>query len=86
MTVNMTINSVDISLVDVIKNIVKASSPKATVSVDELYPIETDNAKEKRIAQIKSLCGGLSQYANPTLIEKEKDAWAMAMKEKYAVR
>ena len=86
MTVNMTINSVDISLVDVIKNLIKTHSPKATVSVDELYPNEIDNAKAERIAQIKALCGGLSQYANPSLAEKEKDAWAMAMKEKYAVR
>ncbi|MBR4373490.1 MAG: hypothetical protein IKO57_06545 [Treponema sp.] len=86
MTVNMTINSVDVSLVDVIKSIIKTRSPKATVSVDELYPSDTDNAKEERVAQIKALCGGLSQYANPELVEKEKNAWAMAMKEKYAVR
>ena len=54
-----------------------------------IYPqqlISTDNAEEERIAKIKSLCGGLSKYANPDLIEKEKDAWGIAMKEKYAIR
>ena len=86
MIVNMTINSIDMSLVNAIKDLIKIRSPKATFTISELCQGETDNAEEERIAKIKSLCGGLSKYANPDLREKEKDAWGIAMKEKYAVR
>jgi len=32
---------------------------------------------------VKSMKGFLREYANPALIEKEKDAWGIAVKEKY---
>lgn len=48
--------------------------------------IDRVSAEKARIAEIKALCGGLPTYANPALVRKEKEAWAMAMKEKYAVR
>lgn len=51
----------------------------------------TDFDAEKELAEarergIKSLRGSLAEYANPALIEKEKDAWANAVGEKYGLR
>lgn len=39
-----------------------------------------------RATGIKALRGCLSQYANPELIKKEKDAWKAAMEEKHGLR
>ena len=38
----------------------------------------------ERSALVKSLTGSLHQYANPALRSQEKDAWFMAVREKYA--
>ena len=80
MTVNMTINGIDTNLVATIKNLIQVLSPKSTFLVEEV------RVDEERRKQVESLCGGLARYANPALIKKEKDAWAMAVREKYAVR
>lgn len=45
-----------------------------------------DDNESGRKAGIKSLRGSLAKYANPNLIDKEKDAWEMAVKEKYDIR
>ena len=45
-----------------------------------------DENKDIRESGIKALRGCLSQYANPDLISKEKDAWALAMEEKHGIR
>ena len=37
----------------------------------------------KKRKQISSLGGSLQQYANPKLIEKEKDVWDVYIEEKY---
>lgn len=42
-----------------------------------------DETKDKDILRIKNLRGSLSKYKNEDLIEKEEDAWAMAVREKY---
>lgn len=44
------------------------------------------NAKEEKLNGIAALRGCLSEYANPKLWEKEEDAWAGAVAEKYALR
>ncbi len=50
--------------------------------------VATPNSKvaTKTEAKKPSLAGVFSQYANPALIEKEKEAWAMAMVEKHENR
>lgn len=45
-----------------------------------------DDNESDRKAGIKALRGSLAKYANPNLIDKEKDAWEMAVKEKYDIR
>ncbi len=39
---------------------------------------------EEKGKSISDFVGALNHYANPELIEKEKDAWKNAVKEKYA--
>jgi len=38
---------------------------------------------EKFFPPENGIKGILKQYANPALVEQEKDAWAMAVQEKY---
>ena len=45
-----------------------------------------DESEEKKMSDIKSLRGSLSQYANPDLIKNEKNAWNKAMGEKHGLR
>ncbi|GAK57016.1 hypothetical protein U27_03980 [Candidatus Vecturithrix granuli] len=42
--------------------------------------------KPKESIDVTRVRGYLHQYANPALIEQEKDAWKLAMKEKHAIR
>jgi hypothetical protein len=42
--------------------------------------------RTETLAPKKSCFGALSKYANPSLIDREKDAWAEATAEKYAHR
>ena len=84
MDLTMTINNTDISIVEPIRAFLKQISPKSSLSVEQLYPSKA--ALENRRLKVEALCGALSEYANPALVEKEKDAWAIAAKEKYAVR
>ena len=45
---------------------------------------KSDDENERRFdTERKSMMGCLSQYANPSLIEQEKDAWEQAANEKY---
>ena len=41
---------------------------------------------DKKFTKKKSLRGCLSQYAKPELMEKEKEAWQEAVKEKRVLR
>ena len=43
--------------------------------------IEDDDSKSR----IKSLRGCFAKYASPELVAQEKDAWEMAVKEKYGL-
>lgn len=47
-------------------------------------PKKMSNNKKKK-SKGKSLGGFLHQYANPALISKEKEAWSIAVKEKYGI-
>ena len=38
---------------------------------------------QKRADKVRSLCGVLSQYANPELAEQEEGAWERAVVEKH---
>ncbi len=40
---------------------------------------------DDRKSRIKSLRGCFAKYANPDLVEHEKEAWEMAIKEKYGL-
>lgn len=42
-----------------------------------------ENPESEKSKAIKSLRGSLSQYANKELIPLEKEAWKMAVQEKY---
>lgn len=42
-----------------------------------------ENTESDKSKTIQSLRGSLSQYANPNLIQHEKEAWEMAVQEKY---
>ena len=92
MALTMTLSNADNSIIDSIKEFIRTLPPKVSVSVNQLSPVEAVQespekaALEERRSKIEALCGGLSQYANPKLQEKEKDAWTMAMREKYGVR
>ena len=45
---------------------------------------KSEHAKERRLdPERKSMMGYLRQYAGPSLIEQEKDAWEQAASEKY---
>jgi len=45
---------------------------------------KSEDAKERRHdSERKSMMGCLRQYADPLLIEQEKDAWEQAATEKY---
>lgn len=66
-----------------------------TIETVEEYPFERnqkliitvlDDSKNDKKAGLKALRGSLAKYANPKLIEKESDAWANAVKEKYDLR
>lgn len=91
MDVTITISNAEESIIEPIKAFLKQISPKSSLSVERLYPAEASQktaeelAIEERRAKVDALCGGLSQYANPKLRKKEKDAWAMAVMEKYGV-
>lgn len=85
MDLTMTINNADISIVEPMRAFLHQISPESSLSVEQLYPSK-DVALEERRKKVEALCGGLSQYANPKLQKKEKDAWAMAVLEKYDVR
>ena len=41
---------------------------------------------DKKFTKKKSLRGCLSQYAKPEFMEKEKEAWQEAVKEKHVLR
>ena len=91
MDFTMTVSNADNSILESIKEFIAKLSPKVSVSVEELYPEESvsksadEIALEERRAKVEAAFGCLSQYANPKLQKKEKDAWAMAMREKYGV-
>ena len=91
MTLTMTIDNADANIIEPIKAFLKQISPKSSLSVEQLYPAETvqktteEIALEERRAKVDAAFGCLSQYANPKLQKKEKDAWAMAVMEKYGV-
>jgi hypothetical protein len=52
--------------------------------VEVIVMQKSEDTKEWRInSEQKSMMGCLSQYANPSLIEQEKDAWERAATEKY---
>ena len=46
--------------------------------------ISLADRKTSEAPRRKSLKGCLNKYANPKLLHMEKDAWAEAVKEKYA--
>lgn len=48
-----------------------------------IFPLDQDTQPE-RPDEIKRVRGFLHKYANPSLIEKEKSAWQLAVKEKHA--
>ncbi len=77
----VTINNADISIIEPIRAFLNQISPKSSLSVEHLYPNET--ALENMRLKVEDLCGALSDYANPELIEKEKGAWAITVKKKY---
>lgn len=59
----------------------------AVIHVDE--PLQVNQKVivipiENEIDLEESAAGGLHKYANPSLIEQEKDAWRKAAVEKYA--
>ncbi len=45
-----------------------------------------DENEIHKSSEIKVLRGSLSQYSNPQLIKKEKEAWAHAMRDKHGIR
>ena len=48
--------------------------------------ILAENDRQPHGEPLRSAAGMLSKYANPTLIEREQDAWERAVREKYADR
>lgn len=42
-----------------------------------------DEIEDEDVPKLKNLRGSLSKYKNDSLREKEDDAWAMAVKDKY---
>ncbi len=58
----------------------KKSEPLQEFQVKIRVIKETKTQQKKK----SSLAGVFAEYANPDLIEKEKEAWAMAVVDKYA--
>jgi hypothetical protein len=64
-----------------IKNLSKYKGKKVEII---LIPFEEEKQDASNIKKKDgSAYGYLHKYANPDLIEKEKDAWAIAVKDKY---
>ena len=56
---------------------------RVIITIMDDFVDSAQKADAKRLRKIEKLCGSLADYANPSLIEKEKGAWERAVVEKY---
>ena len=56
---------------------------RVIITVMDEFVGSPQKADEERLREIERLCGSLAQYANPTLIKKEGEAWKRAAVEKH---
>ncbi len=69
-----------------IKNMGKYLGQQVEIIILPLEQPEKKLEKSEESIDVTRVRGYLHQYANPALIEQEKDAWKLAMKEKHAIR
>ena len=66
-----------------LETLVAKPNQRVIITVMDEFVEVPPKADEERLREIERLCGSLSKYANPVLMEKEGEAWGRAAVEKY---
>ena len=66
-----------------LETLVAKPNQRVIITVMDEFVEIPPKAEGERLREIERLCGSLARYANPALIEKEREAWERAAVEKH---